>query len=89
LPLEVAEPLKLASEPVVTELKRAPVMAIQPTGEEIELAQVVAPLPVNARVAAVPALTLPSTASTLPLIAAFGLVTLTGSVVVRAVATRM
>lgn len=43
LPLEVAEPSKLAEAPVIDELKRAPIRAIQPTGEEVELAQVVTP----------------------------------------------
>jgi hypothetical protein len=47
LPVEVAEPIKSADAPVVLELKRAPVMAIQPTGEVVELAQVVTPAPAN------------------------------------------
>ena len=34
IPLEVAEPAKLADAAVVEELKRAPIMAIQPAGEE-------------------------------------------------------
>src|SRR6202162_1803400 len=38
IPLEVAEPAKLAAAPLVVDLKRAPIMAIQPTGEEVELA---------------------------------------------------
>src|ERR1700681_4931058 len=41
IPVEVAEPIKTAAEPIVLELKRAPIMAIQPTGEEVLLAQVV------------------------------------------------
>ena len=41
LPLEVVEPIKSASEPVVMELKRAPIMAIRPTGEQVQLALVV------------------------------------------------
>ena len=36
--VEVAEPIKSADAPVVVELKRAPIMAIQPTGEEVQLA---------------------------------------------------
>ena len=51
IPLEVAEPVKLADEPVVVELKRAPIMAIQPTGEEVQLAQVVTPPPAETEVA--------------------------------------
>src|SRR6202049_595016 len=40
IPLEVAEPIKSADAPVVAELKAAPVMAIQPTREEVLLAEV-------------------------------------------------
>src|ERR1700690_4398379 len=36
IPLEVTEPIKSADEPVVVQLKQAPVMAIQATGEEGE-----------------------------------------------------
>ena len=36
IPLEVAEPAKL--EEAVVELKRVPIMAVQPTGEEVQLA---------------------------------------------------
>src|SRR3954465_882897 len=46
LPLEVAEPIKSADAPVVVELKRAPIMAIRPTGEEVQLAVAVTPPPV-------------------------------------------
>jgi hypothetical protein len=45
LPLEVAEPIKSADAPLVAELRRAPVMAVQPTGEEVQLAEVVTPPP--------------------------------------------
>src|SRR5208282_5988699 len=39
--LEVAEPIKSADAPVVMELKRAPIMAVQPTGEQVQMAAVV------------------------------------------------
>ena len=45
LPVEVSEPIQSTDSPVVVELKRAPVKAVQPTGEEVELAQVVTPPP--------------------------------------------
>ena len=45
LPVEVEEPIQTADEPVVAQLKQAPVMAVKPTGEEVELAQVVTPPP--------------------------------------------
>ena len=45
IPVEVAEPIKSEDAPVVVELKRAPIMAIKPTGEEVQMAEVVAPPP--------------------------------------------
>jgi hypothetical protein len=74
IPVEVAEPIQSADEPVVMELKRAPVMAIRPTGEEVELAQVVTPPP--AQEVALVAQALPRTASSLPLIALLGFLAL-------------
>src|SRR5580704_9764480 len=38
IPLEVAEPVKTADAPVVLQLQQAPIMAVQPTGEEVQLA---------------------------------------------------
>jgi hypothetical protein len=78
LPLEVAEPIKSADAPVVVELKQAPVMAIKPTGEQVQLAEVVTPPPAQAEtaVASVPAATLPPTASPLPLMALLGFLSL-------------
>jgi len=76
VPLEVASPVKTADEPVVVTLKSAPIRAFQPTGEEVELAQVVTPPPAVTELAAAPAATtdsLPSTASMLPLTALAGL----------------
>jgi hypothetical protein len=81
IPLEVAEPIKSAEEPVVVELKRAPIMAVKPTGEEMELAEAVTPPPMEAEVAMTPAL--PATASYLPLIGLFGLLALVGALAIR------
>src|SRR5688572_4892947 len=36
IPLEVTQPMKLVDAPVVAELKQAPIMAIKPTGEEVQ-----------------------------------------------------
>jgi hypothetical protein len=87
VPVEVAEPIKTADAPVVLELKRAPIMAIAPTGEEVQLAQVVTPPPTDTLVAQAPLAstpaTLPNTASMLPLIAMFGLLTLGGAAMLR------
>jgi len=90
---EVKTPIKSPTEPAVVELKRAPVKAIDPRGEELALAQVVTPLPAEevaqsrAPVAAPvqmaqnrPA-TLPNTGSSLPLIALLGLMALGGTAV--------
>jgi hypothetical protein len=68
---------ELAAAPVEA-LKTAPVEAIAPTGEPIELAQVVEPPPVAATQPATVASNelLPRTASPLPLIALIGLLTI-------------
>jgi hypothetical protein len=80
IPLEVAEPIKSADASLVMEMKHAPIMAIRPTGEEVQLAEVVTPPPAQAEAAAsVPEKTLPATASLLPLIAMFGLLALGGA----------
>jgi hypothetical protein len=80
MPLEVAEPVKLAETPILTGFRRAPVMAIRPTGEEVRLAEVVVPPPATeTQVAKAPAPgepVLPATASALPLIGLFGLIAL-------------
>jgi hypothetical protein len=96
VPLEVAEPIKSITAPVVVELKRTPIMAIQPTGEEVQLADVVtAPpaeeLPVAATTIATTtpiADALPATASTLPLIGLIGLMSLCVSLSLRAIEKR-
>jgi hypothetical protein len=93
IPLEVAEPIKSADEPVLLELRRMPIMAMQPTGIEVQLAEVVTPPPAEempmpaTRSAPEPAL--PRTASTLPLIGLIGLIALGGGFVVRAIASRL
>jgi hypothetical protein len=81
LPAEVEVPMVTLNEPVVAQLQQAPVIAVKPTGEDVELAQVVTPPPaqeVVAETAAPPqaAETLPATASSLPLMAFFGLLAL-------------
>lgn len=100
LPVEVAEPVKLAD--AATELKRAPIMAVKPTGEEVQLAEVVTPPPAEeTRVAAAPepaaspaaapasapAAELPATASPLPTIGIAGLLTLAAAFLLRGIRT--
>ena len=91
LPVEVAEPIKTADAPVVVELKRAPIMAISPKGEEVQLAQVVTPPPaleVGSADPVAPA-ALPNTASPLPLIALCGLLALGGALTLRTISKRI
>ncbi len=93
IPVEVAAPIKSADEPVVVQLRQAPIMAIKPTGEEVRLAEVVTPPPaeVAATVAAVAAVDaeLPKTASPFPLIGLFGLVALSAALAIHVVAKRV
>ncbi len=84
LPVEVAEPIKPADEVVVAQLRTVPVQAFQPTGEEVELAQVVTPPPPAELIAA----KLPATASPLPLIALLGFLALGGAFALRAAEKR-
>jgi len=87
IPVEVETPIKSADEPVVVQLKQAPVMAIQPTGEEVELAQAVTPPP--AEPVEVAAAQLPKTGSELPLIELLGLLSLCGGFTLRLVQKRL
>ena len=64
----LATPIELATAPVEA-LKTAPVVAVDPKGEPVELAQVVEPPPMAAEA-------LPKTASSLPLIGLVGLLSL-------------
>jgi hypothetical protein len=87
IPLEVAEPIRSVDAPIVAELKVAPILAINPKGEEVLLAQVITPPPPAEPVAqARPTSqqTLPETASTLPLFGLFGLLALGGAFAIRA-----
>jgi len=87
IPLEVTEPIKTADAPVVVALKQAPVRAAKPTGEELELADVVTPPPTENLVAMTPEL--PATASTLPLTFLFGLLALGLAFALRSVTRRI
>lgn len=94
-------PEETAAEPAATaDVTAAPIRAVTPAGEEVELAQVVTPPPaaearpdvVDAQVqASAPAAAdaLPATSSMLSLIGLFGLASLGGAFVVRSAARRM
>jgi len=75
---EVTVAIKRPTEPVVVELEKAPVMAAQPSGQEVEVAQVVTPPPVEIAQNE-PAKVLPATGSSLPLVALFGMLALAGA----------
>jgi hypothetical protein len=95
IPVEVTTPIKTADEPVVVQLRQAPIMAIQPTGEAVQLAVVVTPPPpaelepAAEPVAATLPGTLPATSSMLPLIVLLGLMTLGAAFAVRMFAKRI
>jgi hypothetical protein len=76
LPVEVEQPTATVYEPVVAQMRQAPVAAIQPTGEEVEIAAVVTPPPPAELIAVAK---LPETASPLPLIALLGFLALGGA----------
>jgi len=91
---EVNEPvlatsIELATAPVEA-LKTAPVEAVAPTGEPVELAQVVEPPPAE-EVAPQPMMAeaLPKTASSLPLIGLIGLLSLGAGLALSVVAKRV
>src|SRR5688572_16909434 len=85
IPAEVTAPIKPADKPVdapvVVELKRAPIMAVKPSGEAVPLAQVVTPPPEPQTPQAPVAL--PATASPLPLIGLLGLLAIGGALAAR------
>jgi len=90
--VQVEVPTPEAPE-VVAQLQQLPIMAVQPTGEVVEVAQVYQPTP-PAMVAAAPAPVLladklPDTSSALPLIGLCGLVALGGALTLRSIAKRV
>ena len=72
----------------VEELKRAPVTAVKPTGEEVEIAQAVTPPPAAETLVTPSTPTLAKTASPLPLVALLGLLALGGALTLRVAETR-
>lgn len=91
LEMAITKPAKLATDEPVVALKQAPITAIKPTGEEVEIAQVVMPLPSQTSPMPAPSMPksqgaiasarqpherLPQTASLIPLTALLGLLSL-------------
>jgi hypothetical protein len=85
---EVTVAVKRPDEPVVVALAQAPVMAVQPSGEEVQIAQVVTPPPAVEVAQNEPAAALPATASSLPLVALFGMLALAGALTLGLVQKR-
>jgi hypothetical protein len=84
--VEVEKPEEAA---VVEELKQAPVVAVKPTGEEVEVAQVVQTTPAPEVAADLTPVALPETASSLPLIALLGLLAMGGALALRMLENRV
>jgi hypothetical protein len=79
----LATPVELAAAPIEA-LRTAPVEAVDPKGEPVELAQVVQPPPV----AAMQPAALPETASSLPLIGLIGMLAIGAAFALRAFSKR-
>jgi len=93
LPMETERPMLTVNEPVVAQLYQAPVKAIQPTGQEVEIAAVVTQPPAaELEPDTAPtqvAMLLPQTAGPLPLIGLLGLLALGGGLVLRLLQKRI
>lgn len=81
----ITKPAQSAKEPSVTAMKRAPVKAVNPSGEEIEIAEVIQTAPTGAATAE----HLPKTASLLPFWGLLGLVSLSTGFVLRGIVRRI
>ncbi len=68
----ISKPASSAKAPSVVAMEKAPVKAEQPTGEEVEMAEVITPQP-PAAAQTTTAKRLPKTASDLPLLALYGM----------------
>jgi hypothetical protein len=73
----------------VEQLKQAPIIAVKPTGEEVEVAQVVQTAPAPEVAADLTPVALPETASSLPLIALLGVLAMGGALALRMLENRV
>jgi len=87
IPEEVAvnyvAPIVTEEEPPVIALKEVPLRAIKPTGEDVEIAEVIEPPPVQLQTAS-----LPKTASDMPLVALMGFLCLGLGISMKALCAR-
>jgi hypothetical protein len=88
LPIEVTTPVLTATAPEVERLIVVPVKAVQPTGQEVEMAAVVT-APPDSELEPTQVAMLPKTASPLPLIGLLGLLALGGGMVLRRMQKRV
>ncbi len=90
MPAEVTEPIAPADAPVIAQLRVAPLLAFQPGGQQVEIAQVVTPPPpAEVLVASAPARELPKTAGDLPLMGLLGVLALCGGFLTSAARKRV
>jgi len=78
LAFNITTPVKSADEPPVLALKEAPVTAVKPTGEEVDVAEVVESPPVQS------AAVMPETAGLLPLLGLIGLLSVGAGIALSA-----
>ena len=78
---EIIAPARTANEPPVVALEKAPLKAVEPTGEEVAVTEVAVPPPVQTA-------SLPKTAGTLPLVSLIGLFSLAVAFSLRWVCVR-
>lgn len=81
----ITKPAKSAKEPSVVAMKQAPLKAMNPGGEEIEIAEVIQPAPMGTANAK----HLPKTASLLPFWGLLGLISLGAGLVLRQIGRRI
>ena len=87
----ITKPAKSVNDESVVALKQTPITAVKPTGEEVEVAQVVTPPPAQQTAdATAPQRTeqLPQTASLLPLLGLIGLLSLGAGVALMGISKR-
>jgi hypothetical protein len=87
----IVAPIKTATEPPVIALREAPIKAVQPTGQDLALSEVVAPPPVEVASVQQPASlpkSLPRTAGNLPVLFLIGMFSISAGLSFRALCYR-
>jgi hypothetical protein len=89
MPSELAANITKPAKPAVAAMKKVPVKAVKPTGEEVEMAEVVMIPPMQMAAAKPPARHLPKTASPVPLVGLIGLLALGAAAGIRVISKRI